>query len=191
MPGKRKATEAAIGGGDDSATTSTAFETEDLLSADDTPCISAEDITDAGADAIVASAGNDKSQLSDLISLADELRTAATARLKEVKRSSNVCECGEKAKEHCSGCDDAVCLECKLECVCGTALCDDCHRTCDFDDGVGGQGCGEPVCNECYVTTKCGKEVGGCEDCMIEYDCPDCDICQREDGEESEDGGDY
>ena len=132
------------------------------------------------AKSIVASAAGDQPTLEALILFSAALQDAASGALKKAKRAVRTCRrCDGAVTGHCVECDVGLCDACWDPCAsCGEtvgAVC--CRRDCDFSDGLGGRGCGEPVCEGCYVTTECERDVGGCQDCLDDYDCPDCDQC--------------
>ena len=144
----------------------------------DNSVITAQTLQSAGVESIVSSAETE-SELEALLSFCAKLQTAADANLKVLKRSSRVCVyCDEEADGHCESCDSALCPDCLFECVeCHQGVCANCAITCDFDDKLGGKGCGEHLCDGCVVSTECEREVQGCQECLDEYDCPDCDQC--------------
>ena len=146
--------------------------------------VTAEALIATGAQAIVVSAGTDETILTNLIRLCKKMKSAASKQLKVVKLSAAKCGqngCKNKSDKHCGICSVAICDECLEDpcgvcCECEKPCCEDCGQTCDFNDG-GGNGCGDTVCVNCVVTTKCEREVGGCQQCLDDYDCPDCDQC--------------
>ena len=103
-------------------------------------------------------------QLAELVSFGNELAAAAAAELKKKNKGCRTCKsCGKPANNECMECEHL--------------MCDSCENKCDFEDGCGGEGCGRSICSECLVTTECCRDVGGCQACLDEYDCPDCDEC--------------
>ena len=144
--------------------------------------VSADSLLATGVESIVASVF-DEAKILELIQFSKALQTASTAALKATRLAAEVC-CGceeESATRNCCECNYGFCDEetCGAgECKdCENCICEDCMKLCDFDDGCGGGGCGYPMCGDCYTTTKCEREVGGCQECFDDYQCPDCDQC--------------
>ena len=144
--------------------------------------VSADSLLATGVESIVASVF-DEAKILELIQFSKALQTASTAALKATRLAAEVCRGCEKesATRNCCECNYGFCDEetCGAgECKdCENCICEDCMKLCDFDDGCGGGGCGYPMCGDCYTTTKCEREVGGCQECFDDYQCPDCDQC--------------
>ena len=118
------------------------------------------------------SSGESEDDMDKIISFARDLMENAQKKRDELKKKNFPLWCGE---ESCSGnsCVIVKCIDCEKD------VCTNVAKKCDFDDGLGGEGCGELVCGECFQTPECGREVGGCQSCLGDYDCPDCDVCNR------------
>ena len=143
-------------------------------------------------DALVEFLRFSASELVDAAASADLLEATFTAvkslaealvpKVREHRLATRTCSkieddalCGAEATHHCAekNCNEPLCDDHEVKCiVCDAVLCDVCAEEC-------GQGCGEFTCASCVVSTACGF-AEGCEGCMDEFDCPDCDQCRAE-----------
>ncbi len=71
---------------------------------------------------------------------------------------------GDDSVETCYSCDEVITSAEKKQ-VCGA-----CELASEED------GCGELFHVECMMKTPC-ESMQLCEDCIADYDCPDCDQC--------------
>jgi hypothetical protein len=148
--------------------------------------VTADDLLgmNGGANAVSLSAGEDEEKLLKLVAFAKALEKSSAYLVQKFRLDKKSCvKCSKKVKieNNCFGCKKGFCKDCTTLCIngCDKCICDDCGRICDFDDELGGKGCGKLVCNNCYTSTKCDRnDVGGCEECLGEFDCVECDHCR-------------
>ena len=144
--------------------------------------LSVEELLHLDIGRTVMKAVSDTEQLAALGHFAEELAAAVAAELKKQSKGDS-----DIADDSCTICD----MPANRECVeCEDTMCEECETTCDFgctdvrclhgDDGCwcgNRKGCGRSVCSNCVVSTECGNDVAGCQACLDDYDCPDCDQC--------------
>lgn len=144
--------------------------------------LSVEELLHLDIGRTVMKAVSDTEQLAALGHFAEELAAAVAAELKKQSKGDS-----DIADDSCTICD----MPANRECVeCEDTMCEECETTCDFgctdarclhgDDGCwcgNRKGCGRSVCSICVVSTECGNDVAGCQACLDDYDCPDCDQC--------------
>ena len=147
--------------------------------------LSVEELLHLDIGRTVMKAVSDTEQLAALGHFAEELAAAVAAELK--KQSKGDSDVADDSDDSCKFCG----IPANRECVeCEAIICDDCEIKCDFgctndgclhsDDGCrcgNRKGCGRSVCSDCVVSTECGNDVAGCQACLDDYDCPDCDQC--------------
>ena len=129
----------------------------------------------------MATAG-DEVGLERLVSFADFLKKAAAEKLYALKLESTICGCGEAVgvlclSSFCEKCGQTLCDDCVNKCTdCETVYCENCTekhlQACEFE----GNDCGGLVCKTCVVSAPC-KNVHGCNTCLDDYECVDCDAC--------------
>ena len=148
---------------------------------------------------VVNSIADNRKALNDLIAYSQSLNDAAKEKLADYKSSSKQCfVCNGKAVTgNCSTCKEALCSKCSIQCEdCDDTTCKKCCGICCGDNpsaydknfnkipghksrySYESDGCGKKLCSACVVSTECEREVDFCEDCLNEYDCADCDVCQ-------------
>ena len=144
--------------------------------------LSVEELLHLDIGRTVMKAVSDTEQLAALGHFAEELAAAVAAELKKQSKGDS-----DIADDSCTICD----MPANRECVeCEDTMCEECETTCDFgctdvrclhgDDGCwcgNRKGCGRSVCSNCVVSTQCRNDVAGCQACLDDYDCLDCDQC--------------